>query len=110
MENNNKFIPVKGQFTRCIRRVGDIWLFFWTKDTVYAYDGKSIVLFNRWFDHERSSFTNRWHPFVTYAKRGNGITMPKLIEKAASLDIGMTSTRSLPGEISKILPERYTKW
>lgn len=102
-------VPVKGQFKRCIRHINGIYLFFWTKDTVYAIgDDGTKRLYARFDGHVRSFYTNHWHKFVTYAKHGNGITFAKLNQKAIEHGLTITSPREMPID-AKLLPGR-SKW
>lgn len=84
-------------FRMSTRQVGDLWLVFWDKDTVYAQKGKVKVLYHRYYNHEHGFYTKHWRKFTNYASdKRNHPTIPKLNELAALHEINITVPRAMP--------------
>ena len=51
------------EFVKKVRYVNEMTIYFATKDEIFVSNGKTHVLFERWFDG-RNVYTKRWRPFV----------------------------------------------
>lgn len=89
IEGNKKFV-------RCTRQVGNLWLVFWDKETVYAQQGRVKVLYHRFCRREPGFYYYHWRQFIDYAKTRPNISIASLNEKAALHEINITVPRHMP--------------
>lgn len=84
------------KFKRCTRQTGDLWLVFWTKETVFAQQGRVKVLYHRFYNHDPKFYYYHWRQFICYAKMKEPLSIAKLNELAALHEINITVPRSMP--------------
>lgn len=100
----------ESQFARRYREVGELTIYFKSKDEVYVTDGKTSALFERWWDG-RFVYKDKWKPFCHELTRKNTLeTVWDIYKLANKYGVIGHTVGSFP-EISadaRVLPSRYS--
>ena len=92
-----------------VRRVGDILIVFWSKDTIYVMSGSQRFIINRWFDTRR--VYREWKGMCDSLKRRNNLDLTDIRQLAITHGFQICGFTKLPDGIEQLtkLNEEY-KW
>ena len=99
----------RDEFKPAIRTVGDITIFFYSKEAIHVHYHKSgtKMIYQRWFEKKRGFYSASWKPFCHMLKYSNSLTPEGIGLAAARYGVAaIHSGRELtPPEDVVILPE-----
>ena len=97
-------------FKPSVRYIRDLCIYFKDKETVYVSDGKTAVLFDRWFDDDIGFYSECWKPFCRVLLRRDSFKTIYDIYRVASFygihSVPTTKSVEIPSGI-KIHAESY---
>ena len=102
----------KSRFKQSVRYINGLTIFFKSKETIYATDGKVSVIFERWFDKDSGFYRHNWFPFCDALRRNDGLeSMYDLYRLASRYDISVVDHQKeiiVPAGI-KVYPARCNR-
>ena len=101
----------RAEFKPAIRVVGDITIFFYSKEAIHVNYRKTgtKIIYQRWFEKRRGFYSASWKPFCHMLKYSNSLTIESIGLAAARYGVAAihSGRDMIPPEDVVIYPSKH---